>query len=192
MESVNGLVPGGLDENDRLLIGLLQANARASYQELAEASGLSASTARRRVERLLDSGVLRLVAVPNWPKFGISFTAFLAISVDLPRLRSVGLELAAMDEVCFVCMVTGDYDLFAQIILPTNADFVRFVTQRVAPIVGIRDIQTYMIPAFIKSFEQYRLPATPNPLYVRGGVDAYAFDDEFGEEQHEQAGSTRQ
>lgn len=168
-----------LDEHDRILIGLLQANARASYQDLADATGLSASTVRRRVDRLIDSRTVNLVAVPDWTKLGVYFTALLAISVDLPRLRSVGRQLAVMDEICFVAIATGAYDLFAQVVLPMNADFVRFVTQRVAPIEGIRDIQTFMIPEFIKSFEEYRLPATPDPLYARGGDGAYAFTEEY-------------
>lgn len=168
-----------LDEIDRILINLLQADARASYQELADATGLSASTVRRRVERLIESRTVRLVAVPDWTKLGVYFTALLAISVDLPKLRSVGKQLARMDEICFVAIATGAYDLFAQVVLPMNADFVRFVTQRVAPIEGIRDIQTFMIPEFIKSFEEYRLPATPDPLYARGGNGAYAYTEEY-------------
>lgn len=136
---------------------------------------MSASTVRRRIERLLETETVRLVAVPSWPSLGLYFTAFVALSVDLSRLRSIGNELAKMDEICFVAIATGSYDLFAQIVLPMNADFVRFVTQRIAAISGIRDIQTFMIPEFIKSFHEYQLPATPNPLYVRGGNGAYAF-----------------
>lgn len=168
-----------LDEPDRILINLLQVNVRASYQELADAIGMSVSTVRRRVERLLETGALKLVAVPDWPKLGITFGAFLAISVDLPRLRSVGNELAKMEETCWVAITTGSYDMFAQVMLPTNGDFVRFVTQRVAPIEGIRNIQTFMIPEYVKSFEEYRLPTTPNPLYMRGGNGNYAFSEEL-------------
>lgn len=164
-----------LDAQDRILVGLLQDDARASYQDLADVTGMSASTVRRRVERLIETGAVRLVAVPNWPSLGLYFTAFLALSVDLPRLRSVGNELARMDEISFVAISTGSYDIFAQLVLPMNADFVRFVTQRVAAIEGIHDIQTFMIPEFIKSFHEYRLPVAPNPLYMREGNGAYTF-----------------
>ncbi len=167
--------PPLFDEQDRILMGLLQADARASYQYLAEVTGMSASTVRRRVERLIETEAVRLVAVPNWPSLGLYFAAFLALSVDLPRLRSVGNELARMDEIAFVALSTGSFDIFAQLVLPMNADFVRFVTQRVAAIEGIRDIQTFMIPEYIKSFHEYRLPASPNPLYVRESNGAYAF-----------------
>jgi Lrp/AsnC family transcriptional regulator for asnA, asnC and gidA len=168
-----------LDEQDRIIVRMLQDNARASYQELAEAAGTSPSTARRRVERLLETGTLQLVAVPAWTKLGIFFTAFLAIKVDPQHLRSVGQKLASMDEIVFVGIATGQYDIFAQLVLPQNQDMVRFVTQRVAPITGIRDIQTSMIPEFIKSFESYRLPLTPDPLYMRTGNGVYAFSEEL-------------
>jgi Lrp/AsnC family transcriptional regulator for asnA, asnC and gidA len=167
-----------LDDVDRVLIGLLQADARASYQELADATGLSASTARRRVERLVQSGAVKLVAVPSWSRIGLHLTAFIAISVDLHRLRAVGGELSKMSEIVFVAVVTGAYDLIAEAVLPTNEDFVRFVTQRIAPIEGIRDIQTFMIPEFIKSFEQYQFPAKPDPLYLRDGDGSYAYPEE--------------
>jgi Lrp/AsnC family transcriptional regulator for asnA, asnC and gidA len=165
-----------LDACDRTLIELLQANVRASYQELANATGLSASTVRRRVERLLASGVVKLVAVPDWRRLGMGLTAFLAISADLHRLRDIGLELAAMEEIVFVAVTTGSYDLIAEAVLPTNEDYVRFVSERVAPIEGIRGMQTFMIPEFIKSFEQYRFPRYPNPLYQRDNDGAYRYE----------------
>ncbi|HUY99531.1 MAG TPA: Lrp/AsnC family transcriptional regulator [Thermomicrobiaceae bacterium] len=167
-----------LDDVDRVLIGLLQKDARASYQELAGATRLSASTARRRVERLVQSGAIKLVAVPSWSRIGLRLTAFIAISVDLHRLRAVGSELSKMSEIVFIAVVTGAYDLIAEAVLPTNEDFVRFVTQQIAPIEGIRDIQTFMIPEFIKSFEQYQFPVKPNPLYLRGGDGNYAYPEE--------------
>lgn len=166
--------PSSLDEQDRMLMHLLQEDARASLQRLAEATGMSPSTVRRRIERLLETETIRLVAVPTWTKLGLYFSAFVALSVELPRLRAVGNELAAMDEICFVALMTGSYDLFAQVVLPLNADFVRFVTQRIAAISGIQDIQTFMVPEFIKSFHEYKLPITPNKLYEREGNGAYA------------------
>jgi Lrp/AsnC family transcriptional regulator for asnA, asnC and gidA len=170
-----------LDEQDRIIIRMLQQNARASFQELAMAAGLSPSTARRRLERLTKSGALRLVAVPNWPSLGVFFIAFLSIKVDLPHLRSVAHELAMMDEICFVAIATGQCDIFAELALPHNQDFVRFITQRVAPITGIRDIQTSMIPEFIKSIEEYKIPLTPDPLYRRGGDGAYEMAEEMAD-----------
>jgi len=169
-----------LDELDRTLIELLQTDARTSYRELALATRLSDSTVRRRVERLVASGIIKFVAVPSWRRLGLRLTAFIGISVDLDRLRDVGNQFAAMEEVVFVAVTTGSYDLIAEVVLPSNEDFVRFVTLRVASIEGIRRIQTFMIPEFIKSFEQYRFPQQSTLLYARGENGSYAYDvDEF-------------
>jgi Lrp/AsnC family transcriptional regulator for asnA, asnC and gidA len=163
-----------LDDYDRQIIRVLQHDARASYQELAAAAGISPSTARRRLERLTETEALRFVAAPNWQKLGLFFIAFVAIKVDPQRLRSVAHELAAMDEICWLAIATGQADIFGQLVLPRNQDFVRFVTQRIAPISGIRDIQTSMIPEFIKTIEEYRLPLIPDRLYMRDESGAYA------------------
>src|SRR5262245_14518651 len=99
-----------LDDSDRALVSLLQENPRASYQELATATGLSTSTVRRRIDRLVAGGVLKFAAVLCWPHFELRLTAFIALSVDLKRLRAIGEEIAAMDEVVFVALTTGAFD----------------------------------------------------------------------------------
>lgn len=167
-----------LDTYDRILIGLLQADGRASSEDLAKATGLSASTVRRRLERLIEHSAIKVVTVPFWPQLGLSLTALIGISVDLHLLREVGQQLSRMEEVVFVAIVTGSYDLIAEIVLPTNQDVVRFVTRRLAPVDGIRDIQTFLVPEFIKSLEQYRLPSEPSPLYLRDERGAYLYSEE--------------
>lgn len=160
-----------IDEQDRMLIALLQTQARASYHELAQAVGISPSTARRRIERIVNAGGLKLIAVPGWNKLGFNLIAFLGISVELRRLREVGEELSSMDEVTWIAMTAGIYDLFAQIVLPTNEDLTYFITERIATIEGIQDLQAIMVPKFVKTFDEYRLPLKPNPLYQCNGRD---------------------
>jgi Lrp/AsnC family transcriptional regulator, regulator for asnA, asnC and gidA len=167
-----------LDEQDRMLIALLQKQARTSYHELAQAVGISPSTARRRVERLVHAKALKLIAVPGWNKLGFNLIAFIGLSVDLRRLREVGDELAMMDEVTWIAMTAGIYDLFAQIVLPTNEDLTYFITERIASIDGIQDIQTIMVPRFTKTIEEYRLPLKPNPLYERRDGHLSRWDEE--------------
>jgi DNA-binding Lrp family transcriptional regulator len=147
-----------LDDHDRELIGLLQEDARANYQSLANATGLSPATVRRRVERLISSGAVRLVAVPYWPRLGFNLIAFAGISVELSRLKHVASEISKMDEFYWIAMTTGDYDLLAEIVLPTNRDVAEFVTERIAPIEGIRSFRLLFTPRFFKSWSDYRVP----------------------------------
>jgi DNA-binding Lrp family transcriptional regulator len=147
-----------LDDHDRELMALLQEDSRASYQALATATGMSPATVRRRVERLISTGAVFLVAVPNWPRLGLNLIAFVGISVELSRLKHVASEISKMDEFFWVAMTTGDYDLLAEIVLPTNSDVAEFVTERIAPIEGIRSFRLLFTPRFFKSWSDYRLP----------------------------------
>lgn len=161
-----------------MLIALLQTQARTSYHELAKAVGVSPSTARRRVERLVNTKALKLIAVPGWTKLGFQLIALIGLSVDLRRLREVGDELATMDEVTWIAMTAGIYDLFAQIVLPRNEDLTYFISERIASIEGIHDIQTIMVPKFTKTMEEYRLPLKPNPLYERNDQHVAEWEEE--------------
>lgn len=154
-----------LDHLDREIITLLQANPRASYLELAQALGVSASTARRRTERLLSQNAVQLSAVPVWNRVGMMMGAIVGVSVELSKLREVGAELAAMDEVCWIGSTVGVYDLVGQIILPRNQDLYAFVADRLGKIDGIRDIQILVVSKWIKQFNEYRIQMVPDPLY---------------------------
>lgn len=75
-------------------------------------------------------------------------------------------------------MTAGIYDLFAQIVLLTNEDLAYFITERIAAIEGIRDIQTIMVPKFTKAMEEYSIPLIPNPLYKRADGHLTELDEE--------------
>lgn len=147
-----------LDDHDRELVGLLQEDARASYQSLANKTGLSPATVRRRVERLVSSGAVKLVAIPYWSRLGYNLVAFVGITVELTHLHRVATELAQMHEFYWVAMTTGDYDLLGEIVLPANRNLADFVTERIAPIEGIRSFRVLITPRFYKLWADYRLP----------------------------------
>jgi Lrp/AsnC family transcriptional regulator for asnA, asnC and gidA len=147
-----------LDDHDRELVGLLQEDARANYQTLATRTGLSPATVRRRVERLISTGAVQLVAVPYWSRLGFNLVAFVGITVELSRLKQVATEMAKMDEFYWIAMTTGDYDLLGEIVLPANRDLAEFVTEKLAPIEGIRSFRVLITPRFFKVWGDYRLP----------------------------------
>ncbi|MEZ4571329.1 MAG: Lrp/AsnC family transcriptional regulator [Thermomicrobiales bacterium] len=121
-----------LDELDRALIALLQEDARASYHELPEQCQVSRLQRREGApERLIDADVIKTVVVPNWPKLGYSFVACRYLSSCSSYVKSGAIS---MDEVNWVAMTTGAFDLFAQIVLPRNQDITSFITERLAPI----------------------------------------------------------
>lgn len=173
-----------LDQLDRELITLLQASPRASYLELAQALGVSASTARRRTERLLSQNALQLSAVPVWNRVGMTTGAIIGVSVELSKLREVGAELAAMDEICWIGSTVGVYDMVGQIILPRNNDLYAFVADRLGKIDGVRDIQILVVSKWIKQFNEYRIQMVPDELYSKSpGLHSDHFSREVVEEE---------
>ncbi len=103
------------------------------------------------------------MTVPGWPELGYTMIAFVGISVELTRLKEVSAKLASMDEFYWLAMTTGDYDLLGQIVLSTNNDVAEFVSERVAPIEGIRNFRILVAPTFYKPSWDYRLPEPSAP-----------------------------
>ncbi len=83
-----------IDAVDEQLIGLLRANGRASYAELARQVGLSAPAVHERVGKLEGSGVITgYTAVVDPPKVGLGVTALVGV-IESDQVDDVGLEEA--------------------------------------------------------------------------------------------------
>ena len=117
-----------LDRTDRLLVDLLQKNARLSNKALAAAAGIAPSTCSERVRRLEDEGVFRgYNADVDPPALGIGLRALIAI-----RLRRHAAEEVAsfrenamgLDEVIAISHVTGPNDFLVHVVV-RDADHLR-------------------------------------------------------------------
>ena len=103
----------GIDEADRAIIRYLHTDARASYRQLGEASGLSPSGARLRFERLNRGGAIKVVGIPvrvgrpETPTLGLGLRSSVPVGELLPRLVSLQPE--------FLAVSVGAYDFIATI-----------------------------------------------------------------------------
>lgn len=87
-----------LDETDRLIAGLLAADGRMSFTDLAKASGLSVSAVHQRVRRLEQRGVISgYHAVIDADSVGVPLTAFVALTpIDPSMVDDAPAALAAL------------------------------------------------------------------------------------------------
>jgi len=99
---------GGIDEVDRLLIRALQLNGRASFAELAEASGISATSAADRFRRLVADGVVTIVTLPSPARLGKLVRVTACIRVKGP-IRNVLESAAAIPGSIWPCATAGPY-----------------------------------------------------------------------------------
>lgn len=131
------LIP--IDDTDRELIRILQADGRTPFSQLGREVGLSDAACRQRVMRLLDDGVIDIVAVTDPVKLGLGYQAMVGISVD-GDVRKVAVEIGTMDDAVYVVMTTGRYDLLVEVVV-RDADGLVDVSNTMRMIDGVRSIE---------------------------------------------------
>jgi len=155
-----------LDALDRQIIALLQRDGRACFAEIARALGTSEATARRRVERLIAEGVIRVVACVEPGRVGLQAEALIYLQCELDRLTQIGRQLAAMPEVREVLYTSGAHDLVLRVALPSGEDLWPLLTERIAPLPGVRSSQTSHVLRTEKRLHDWQvadLPARSTP-----------------------------
>jgi len=133
-----------LDDTDRRLVALLQADGRASYAELGEAVGLSPAGTRLRVLRLQERGVLQIVAVTDPLALGYGQMAQLGVVVAPgTHVRAVADAIAEIDDVIYVVLTAGSFDLMAEVVATDSDALFAIVDERVRQVPGVARIETF-------------------------------------------------
>ena len=104
-----------IDDTDREIVRLLQADGRMPYAQLAQQIGLSDAASRQRVNRLISKGVINIVAVTDPVKIGLSHQALVGITVT-GDVRKMAAEVGTMEDVVYVVMTAGRYDLLVELV----------------------------------------------------------------------------
>jgi Lrp/AsnC family transcriptional regulator, regulator for asnA, asnC and gidA len=109
--------PGGvvLDDISKQIIEQLQEDGRRSYAAIGKAVGLSEAAVRQRVQRLQDVGVMQIVAVTDPLTLGFQREAMIGIKTD-GDLGKVAGELAEMEEINYVVITAGSFDVLAEVV----------------------------------------------------------------------------
>ncbi|MEU6091549.1 Lrp/AsnC family transcriptional regulator [Streptomyces sp. NPDC047085] len=131
-----------MDEIDRAILRELQTDGRIAYADLGPKVGLSASAARQRLQRLLDSRTVQVVGVTDPMAMGGQAMALLGIGVDGDP-RTVADALAERPEVVYSVLTSGGFDLFAEVVAPGPKALLDFVNDVVRPLEGVREIQSF-------------------------------------------------
>jgi len=133
-----------MDNLDRRIIELLQVNGRASNARIARDVGVSEGTVRRRLRRLVQSEVIRVVAVPDPDKMGFNTVALIGVQADPDKIDAVAENLAQLSETQYVSLTTGSFDIFVWVALPNSEQLGNFLRQKVGLTPGIRRTETFV------------------------------------------------
>lgn len=135
---------GGLDEIDRQIIAALQKDGREAFAQIAERLRVSPGMIRTRYNRLVEMGVLRVVAITNPLRMGFNTMALIGIKAEGGKLMEVASQVAALDEVIYLIVVSGSYDIIAEVVCRNQDDLLQFLTNRLYKIDGVRETESFM------------------------------------------------
>lgn len=126
-----------LDDIDRHIIAALKADGRATNQKIARTLKISPATVGARIRRLENVNAMRVVAVTDFAALGYQVLLAVGIEVQGRPAEEVAQELAALEEVFAVHLVTGARDIEILVALHDLKELESFLLQDVAKIRGI-------------------------------------------------------
>ncbi|MEM0382180.1 MAG: Lrp/AsnC family transcriptional regulator [Nitrososphaerota archaeon] len=132
-----------LDELDRRIIELMRRDARRSYQSIGRELGVSEGTVRKRVKRLIKSGVIKRFTIEVERPQQVQAISMVSVDPSVPT-PTVAEKLARLRGVERVYEVTGQYDALVIITLNSMTELNRCI-EEIRMIQGVRDTNTAMV-----------------------------------------------
>ena len=135
--------PPPLDDLSKAIIEQLQEDGRRPYASIGRAVGLSEAAVRQRVQRLIDTGVMQIVAVTDPTQVGFSRQAMIGIRAS-GDLRTLADSLAALAEVDYVVICAGGFDLLIEVVCEDDAHLLEVLDERVRSLPGVQTTETFV------------------------------------------------
>lgn len=140
-----------LDKTDVYLLNSLSSDGRKSFTDLAQELNVSVGMVRNRYKRLVDEGVLHVIGWTDPVKSGMNAYARIVIKVRPTELiGKVAEKLVDIDEVSFLGLTTGAFDLEVNVTCKNNRDLLDLMHQQIHPVEGVYETSTTMYLQILK------------------------------------------
>jgi Lrp/AsnC family transcriptional regulator, regulator for asnA, asnC and gidA len=140
--------PPYLDEVSRAIIAQLQEDGRRAYATIGKAVGLSEAAVRQRVQKLLDAGVMQIVAVTDPLQMGFAREALIGVATG-GSITEVGEALAADPDIDYVVVTAGTFDLVCEAVAVDDDHLLEIIT-RIRAIPGVTRTETFLYLKLMK------------------------------------------
>jgi Lrp/AsnC family transcriptional regulator for asnA, asnC and gidA len=141
-----------IDDVDRTIIRILQQDGRASYTDISREVALTGPAVRARIQRLTDTGAMRIVGITNPELLGMPAAAMLGIHVSKPAVE-VANAISQHPNVMYIVHVAGGYDLLVEIICPSLEALATLVDTEIRSVAGVSRLEIF--PYFLIHTERY-------------------------------------
>ena len=132
-----------LDDVSKSIIEELQRDGRRSYASIGKVVGLSEAAVRQRVQRLVESGVMQVVAVTDPLELGFARQAMIGIRAS-GSLEPIADELAALAEVDYVVITAGSFDLLVEVVCESDEELLSVLSNKIRTIDNVLSTETFM------------------------------------------------
>src|SRR3954466_132445 len=137
----NGAMP--LDDVSKAIIEQLQQDGRRPYAAIGKAVGLSEAAVRQRVQRLLETGVMQIVAVTDPLSVGFPRAAMIGVRVE-GDMEEVATALELMSEVDYVVITAGSFDILVEVVCEDDDHLLDVINRRIRAIPGVRHTESFV------------------------------------------------
>jgi Lrp/AsnC family transcriptional regulator for asnA, asnC and gidA len=150
-----------VDDLDRAILKCLIEDARAPSAVIARRIGnVPPRTVRSRLGRLIDSGLVSICAGAVPEALGFRIRADIVIDVEAGKMNEVAERLCELDEVCYVALSTGDFDISAAFVATDIETFRTFVSETIHDIPGISRTRVNVLTKVFKRSCDWPFPRT--------------------------------
>jgi Lrp/AsnC family transcriptional regulator for asnA, asnC and gidA len=105
---------------------------------------------RQRYSRLVDQGFLKVVAITNPLQMGYKTMAMIGIRAEGSKLLDVAEKVSKLEEVIYMVISSGRFDIFAEVVCRDHEDLLRFITEKLSTIDGVRESESFMHLKIVK------------------------------------------
>lgn len=133
-----------IDDIDLQIIKILNEDGRTPFSQIAKRLSVSTGMIRQRYHRLVQEGVLQVVAVTNPLLMGFTIMAHIGVKAEVSRLKEIADQIAAFEEVIYLVLLTGSYDLHIEVVCRDQAHLLNFLTNKLHSVEGIKDTESFI------------------------------------------------
>lgn len=135
---------------DEKIISILERDARVSNREIGRTLGVSESFVRKRLRWLLETRKLRLGTLVSATAMGLRCGSFIRFRVAPEAVAAVAKRLAEFDEVRFVGISCGRFDVYVVTMTTDRDAMFRMLRERVDPLPGVSFVDVREIMDVLK------------------------------------------
>lgn len=132
-----------LDATSKAIIEQLQEDGRRAYATIGKAVGLSEAAVRQRVQRLVESGVVQIVAVTDPMQVGFTRQAMIGIKCE-GDLDALADTLADLAEVDYVVITAGGFDVLVEVVCEDDEHLLEVLNTQIRALPGVHGTETFV------------------------------------------------